>query len=60
MYDLSQSVSKNHRYGKKCDSRFRIVLAVKRQLMVPPMKLKRKIGFDLKEKQAHYEGKMSS
>jgi hypothetical protein len=38
---------------------FSVVFEAIRQLMAPPSKLKRKIGFDLKEKQARYGRKMS-
>ena len=39
---------------KKYDGQFKIVFDALRALMAPPMKPKRKIGFDLKEKQARY------
>ncbi len=39
---------------KKYDAQFKVVLEAIRQLMASPMKPKRKIGFDLKEKQARY------
>ena len=39
---------------KKYDAQFKVVFEAIRQLMAPPMKPKRKIGFDLKEKQARY------
>ncbi|MEW6185113.1 MAG: ORF6N domain-containing protein [Thermodesulfobacteriota bacterium] len=39
---------------KKYDEQFRVVFEAIRQLMAPPVKPKRKIGFDLKEKQARY------
>jgi hypothetical protein len=39
---------------KKYDGQFKIVFEAIRALMAPPMKPKRKIGFDLKEKQARY------
>ncbi|MEW6185111.1 MAG: ORF6N domain-containing protein [Thermodesulfobacteriota bacterium] len=42
---------------KKYDEQFRVVFEAIRQLMAPPAKPKRKIGFLLKEKQAGY-GKM--
>ena len=45
---------------KKYDSEFKVVFEAIRQLMTPPMKPKRKIGFDLKEKQARYSRKKSS
>ena len=45
---------------KKYDGQFRIVFDAIRQLMAPPMKPKRKIGFDLKEKQARYSRKKNS
>ena len=35
---------------KKYDSQFKVVFEAIRQLMTPPVKPKRKIGFDLKEK----------
>jgi hypothetical protein len=38
----------------KYDKQFKIVFEAIRQLMIPPARLKRKIGFDLKEKQARY------
>jgi hypothetical protein len=45
---------------KKYDGQFRVVFEAIRQLMAPPMKPKRKIGFDLKEKQARYGRKKNS
>ncbi|MEW6187484.1 MAG: ORF6N domain-containing protein [Thermodesulfobacteriota bacterium] len=42
---------------KKYDEQFRVVFEAIRQLMAPPAKPKRKIGFDLKERQARYGGK---
>jgi len=39
---------------KKYDGQFKIVFDALRALMAPPMKPKRKIGFDLKEKQVRY------
>ena len=39
---------------KKYDSQFKVVFEAMRQLMTPPVKPKRKIGFNLKEKQARY------
>ena len=39
---------------KKYDGQFKIVFEAIRQLMTPPLRPKRKIGFDLKEKQAGY------
>ncbi len=39
---------------KKYDGQFKIVFEAIRQLMAPPQKPKRKIGFYLKEKQARY------
>jgi hypothetical protein len=39
---------------KKYDSQFKVVFEAIRQLMAPSAKPKRKIGFDLKEKQARY------
>jgi hypothetical protein len=39
---------------KKYDVQFKVVFEAIRQLMAPPIKSKRKIGFDLKEKQAWY------
>ncbi len=39
---------------KKYDAQFKVVFEAIRQLMAPPIKPKRKIGFDLKEKQARY------
>jgi phage regulator Rha-like protein len=39
---------------KKYDAQFKVVFEAIRQLMAPPTKPKRKIGFDLKEKQARY------
>ena len=44
---------------KKYDSQYKVVFEAIRQLMAPPIKPKRKIGFDLKEKQARYGRKMS-
>jgi hypothetical protein len=45
---------------KKFDSQFKVVFDALRALMAPPLKPKRKIGFDLKEKQARYSIKKSS
>ena len=45
---------------KKYDSQFKVVFDALRALMAPPLKTKRKIGFDLKEKQARYAIKKSS
>lgn len=42
---------------KKYDSQFKVVFDALRALMAPPVKPKRKIGFDLKEKQARYNKK---
>jgi hypothetical protein len=42
---------------KKYDSQFKVVFEAIRQLMSPPLKPKRKIGFNLKEKQARYRGR---
>jgi len=42
---------------KKYDSQFKVVFDALRALMAPPVKTKRKIGFDLKEKQARYSAK---
>jgi hypothetical protein len=39
---------------KKYDGQFKVVFEAIRALMAPPTKPKRKIGFDLKEKQARY------
>jgi hypothetical protein len=39
---------------KKYDAQFKVVFDALRALMAPPVKPKRKIGFDLKEKQARY------
>jgi hypothetical protein len=39
---------------KKYDGQFKVVFEAIRALMAPPAKTKRKIGFDLKEKQARY------
>ena len=39
---------------KKYDGQFKIVFEAICQLTAPPMKPKRKIGFDLREKQARY------
>jgi hypothetical protein len=39
---------------KKDDGQFQVVFEAIRALMAPPLKPKRKIGFDLKEKQAKY------
>jgi hypothetical protein len=44
---------------KKYDGQFKIVFEAIRQLMAPPAKPKRKIGFQLKEKQARYGRKRS-
>jgi hypothetical protein len=44
---------------KKYDAQFKVVFDAIRQLMAPPVKPKRKIGFDLKEKQARYGRKMN-
>ena len=43
---------------KKYDEQFRIVFEAIRQLMAPPVKQKRKIGFDLKEKRVRYGRKV--
>ena len=45
---------------KKYDSQFKVVFDALRALMSQPIKPKRKIGFDLKEKQARYSIKKSS
>ncbi len=45
---------------KKYDGQFKIVFDALRSLMAPPMKPKRKIGFDLKEKQARYGRRKNS
>ena len=45
---------------KKNDGQFKIVFDALRALMTPPVKPKRKIGFNLKEKQARYEKKSHS
>ena len=45
---------------KKYDGQFKIVFDALRSLMAPPMKPERKIGFDLKEKQARYGRKKNS
>jgi hypothetical protein len=45
---------------KKYDSQFKVVFDALRALMAPPVKPKRKIGFNLKEKQARYSIKKSS
>ena len=45
---------------KKYDGQFKIVFEAIRQLVAPPLKPKRKIGFDLKEKQARYGRKKNS
>jgi len=47
-------------HGKKYDVQFKVVFEAIRQLMAPPMKPKRKIGFHLKEKQARYGKKSPS
>lgn len=39
---------------KKYDGQFRVVFEAIRQLMTPPVEPKRKIGFELKEKQGRY------
>ena len=39
---------------RKYDAQFKIVFAAIRQLMVPPEPNKRKIGFLVKERAAHY------
>jgi hypothetical protein len=44
---------------QKYDGQFKFVFEAIRQLMTPPASSKRKIGFDLKEKQAGY-GKRKS
>lgn len=44
---------------KKYDGQFKIVFDALRALVAAPAKQKRKIGFDLKEKQARYGRKMS-
>ena len=45
---------------KKYDGQFKFVFDALRALMAPPMKPKRKIGFDFKEKQARYGKKSRS
>ena len=45
---------------KKYDTQFKVVFEAIRQLMTPPISPKRKIGFDLKEKQARYGKKSRS
>ena len=45
---------------KKSDGQFKIVFEAIRALMSPPLKPKRKIGFDLREKQARYGKKSRS
>ncbi|MEW6186755.1 MAG: ORF6N domain-containing protein [Thermodesulfobacteriota bacterium] len=52
--DLSQRLDE---LEKKYDGQFKVVFEAIRQLMAPPAKPRRKIGFDLKEKQARYGGK---
>ena len=42
---------------RKYDAHFKMVFEAIRQLMIPPKTPKCKIGFDLKEEQARYEGK---
>jgi phage regulator Rha-like protein len=42
---------------KRYDSQFKVVFEAIRQLMAPPEAKKRKIGFDLKERQAKYSKK---
>jgi hypothetical protein len=44
---------------KKYDSQFKVVFDALRALMSPPIKPKKKIGFDLKEKQTRYGIKKS-
>ncbi len=44
----------------KYDKQFKIVFEAIRQLMIPPAAPKRKIGFDLKEKQARYGKKKNT
>jgi hypothetical protein len=45
---------------KKYDKQFRVVFEAIRQLMAPPAKSKRKIGFDLKEMKARYGRRKNS
>ena len=45
---------------KKYDSQFKVVFEAIKHLMAPPAKPKRKIGFDLKEKQARYGRRKNS
>jgi len=45
---------------KKYDSQFKVVFDALRALMAPPVKPKRKIGFNLREKQARYGKKKHS
>ena len=47
--ELAQKLSE---MKKKYDTQFKVVFEAIRQLMTPPVSPKRKIGFDLKEKQA--------
>jgi hypothetical protein len=55
--DLARKITEME---KKYDSQFKVVFDALRALMAPPIKPKRKIGFDLKEKQARYSIKKSS
>ena len=52
---LDELERKIERHDKEISSIFQAI----RNLMAPPVKPKRKIGFDLKEKQARYGRKMS-
>jgi len=45
---------------RKYDSQFKVVFEAIRHLMAPPVKPKRKIGFDQKEKQARYGRRKNS
>ena len=45
---------------RKYDSQFKVVFEAIRQLMIPPVSPKRKLGFDLKEKQARYGKKVGT
>jgi hypothetical protein len=49
--DLARKIEQMER---KYDEKFRVVFEAIRQLMAPPKTSKRKIGFDLKEKQTVY------
>ena len=57
--DLAQKLEELERKIERHDEEISSIFQAIRNLMAPPMKPKRKIGFDLKEKQARYGRKRS-